>query len=225
MKPENMKLLDLQTGKYLELDNDWLYGGECIYVIPTHCFCFIKSDHIIKLYYDDKVEEIQCEIPDEYKTKNGVATVYIDGKFTKYVINGKEFKCGELLRYNSTCPIKDAKICNKSEPQGILKTLYDLTGAVVYGDRYVLNPNYATIRAVILNGGEHGFIYRLESLHQCKITNKCISLDEYLKYRPELVYAEKGYTEWYIYGNPFEEYSKQLRNEPNKFQELMEKLK
>ena len=32
MKIESMKLLDLQTGKYLELRKDWLYGGKYIYV-------------------------------------------------------------------------------------------------------------------------------------------------------------------------------------------------
>jgi len=30
MQAENMKLLDLQTGKYLELGKDWGYFGEFI---------------------------------------------------------------------------------------------------------------------------------------------------------------------------------------------------
>jgi len=113
----------------------------------------------------------------------------------------------------------------KTHPTGTLKTLCDLTGAVVYGGRYVLNPHYATMRAVIVDGGEYGKIYRIESLYKCKIQNYVISGDEYLKYRPELVYTESGYTEFYIYGNPFEEYSKSLRNEENKLEEILNLIK
>jgi hypothetical protein len=43
MKPENMKLLDLQTGKYLELGIDWGYYGEYIITIRSP-FKFYKSE-------------------------------------------------------------------------------------------------------------------------------------------------------------------------------------
>jgi hypothetical protein len=233
MKTENMKLLDLQTGKYLELGKDWLYGGECIYVIPTHCFVFIKSDQIIKLYYDDEVEEIQCEIPNEYKSKNGVATAYIDGRFTKYVINGEEFKCGQLIKCGLSYPINDAKICNKSEPQGTLKTLCDKTGAVIYGDRYVLlhgeqdtsiheDNHFYTIGDVVVN--DHKW-YGCVTIGLCSTEysyhNNVVDIPEFRGN------CESGvlYCKFEILGNFFEEYSKQLRKEENKFDELMEKLK
>ena len=36
MKTENMKLLDLQTGKYLELGEEgFFYGGKCIILMDT----------------------------------------------------------------------------------------------------------------------------------------------------------------------------------------------
>ena len=48
-----MKLLDLQTGKYLELGKDWLYGGVGILVskikldfaLPMYLFNAVKSDY------------------------------------------------------------------------------------------------------------------------------------------------------------------------------------
>jgi len=213
MKEENMKLLDLQTGKYLELGKDWLYGGVSIYIVPTHYFMFEKSNHIITLYYDDEVEEIQCEIPDEYKPKNGVATAYIDGKFTKYVINGKEFKCGELLKCGSTTPINDAKLCNKSEPQGILKTLCDKTGAVVYGGRYVLLSDYRSGC-----GYYSGDVFLIE--------DRFYSIaGHYFLYKGTFNQDKLGDWVHTFVCNLFEEYSKQLRNEENKFDKLIEKLK
>jgi hypothetical protein len=209
MKIENMKLLDLQTGKYLELGKDWHYCGNRIYLVGRLKECITSFNEFLRS---------QMKILDKYKEIDGQGNI-------SYELAFKIATSDDECLNNAVDAQVDSGYVEKSEPQGILKTLCDKTGAVIYGDRYVLNPNYATIRAVIVNGGEHGFIYRLESLHQCKITNKCISLNEYLKYRPELVYAEKGYTEWYIYGNLFEEHSKQLRKEENKFDELMEKLK
>jgi len=35
METENMKLLDSQTGKYLELGKDWFYGGKIIDIITV----------------------------------------------------------------------------------------------------------------------------------------------------------------------------------------------
>jgi len=253
MKTENMKLLDLQTGKYLELGKDWLYGGEIIEVkmdtitqyidktpttiMPREKFNLMqtKFDSFLRHYQLESnygsISNLNNEIYIKDKHSDNILLKVTNSTTSNRALLTLANFCFTNFRYNYVIEKKPQRIIkykarlHKSEPQGILKTLCDKTGALVYGGRYVLNPNYATIRAVIVNGGEHGFIYRLESLHQCKITNKCISLDEYLKYRPELVYAEKGYTEWYIYGNPFEEYSKQLRKEENKFDELMENLK
>ena len=108
---QNMKLLDLQTGKYLELGKHWLYGEKYIYV-------FYGRDE----GYDDE---------------------------------------------------RDGNGYYKSEPQEPLKTLCEEMNAVVYRDRYVLFE-----------------------LGEC---------DDY--------------------NSIFEEYSKSLRNEPNKFEELMKLIK
>jgi hypothetical protein len=175
---QEMKLLDIETSKYLELGKDFFYGGKCI-----SCF---------------------------YDSVNELHTV---DDFKNAIEQGFYADCNYI------------KVEEISEPQEPLKTLCDLTGAVVYGGRYVLNPHYATMRAVIVDGGEYGKIYRIESLYKCKIQNYVISGDEYLKYRPELVYTESGYTEFYIYGNPFEEYSKSLRNEENKLEEILNLIK
>ena len=43
-----MKLLDLETGKYLELGKDWLYGGNAIHII---CQDYVED----MKYFDDEV--------------------------------------------------------------------------------------------------------------------------------------------------------------------------
>ena len=43
MKIQNMKLLDLQTGKYLELGKDFYYGGDSIIIEPYNIASNIMS--------------------------------------------------------------------------------------------------------------------------------------------------------------------------------------
>jgi hypothetical protein len=161
MKAENMKLPDLQTGKYLELGKDWLYGGE--YIVTMSCI-------------EDKYYNECCFLTDS-------GWHYEDSDFA-----------GARLY--------------KSEPQGTLKTLCDKTGGVVYGLRYVL----LTEKSGIFCENNMYILYlkgkRIESL-----TTETMNFNK--KY-------QKLPTDDIL---PFEEYSKQLRKEENKFDELMEQLK
>ena len=173
---QNIKLLDLQTGKYLELGQDWLYGGEYIRMLK-YDNRYIPDDHII------------------------------------------------------------------SEPQEPLKTLCEKTGAViffgakwcsdnlgkVYGGRYVLLQfaNNKTVGDVIKHNPKRTQFDQLPKMYHtnkevCEILSKDVVLCEEMGYSSE--YVDPDYHSKII-GNIFEEYSKQLRNEPNKFEELMELIK
>jgi hypothetical protein len=154
----NMKLLDSQTGKYLELGEDWLYGGEDIIVNK----CSIGY----KIY-----EAIQHKDSEKF------------------------------FMYDEDCPFTD-------ELQEPLKTLCENTGAVVYGGRYVL-----------LESEGCGNVYSVE--------NKRCGDSFYDIVDNEGLFRETHYNNDEItsIGNIFEEYSKQLRNEPNKFEELLELIK
>jgi hypothetical protein len=176
---QNMKLLDLQTGKYLELGKDWLYGGE--YIVINTC----------KIGYS-VYEAIQHKDSEKF------------------------------FKYDKDCLFTD----ELNEP---LKTLCEKTGAVVYGGRYVLiktitqngvcvkdgdilqNTKYCQYGKILLNTTLHCLPEEFKEMifYKVKIEgNKC-DVDMDCK----------------VIGNIFEEYSKQLRNEPNKFKELMELIK
>lgn len=243
-----MKLLDLQTGKYLELGRDWVYGGKDIYVIPTHYLRISKTDHVVKLYYDDKVEIINCELPDEYKVVNGIGRLYAKGQFSKYIINGKEYDMGYFTGLDSLTPINDAindaKKCEKSEPPLELKEICEETSAVVYGGRYVLLSceTWLTkdkISVELIQG--HIFRRKLSSLKYYEETpiflidkETLMKLsgikDDYTTYSFETSCYSREFLSTTLLkslfrGNIFEEYSKQLRNEPNKFDGLNQHFK
>ncbi len=88
-----MKLFDIETGKYLELGTDWLYGGNGILLID--------------IMQKELNESLEIAIANAMQGNEHALYQYSYGKM-------------------------------KTEPQGTLKTLCDLTGAVVYGERYVL---------------------------------------------------------------------------------------
>jgi len=184
MKTENMKLLDLQTGKYLEVGEGFYYGG----------------DHIIVN---------KCNVG--YQIYEAI-----------------QHKDSERLSIdNKDCPFA-------AEPPLPLKEICEKVGAVVCGGRYVL-----------LNGEQDTWLH--DDNHFYKIGDVvfddnynrygcvaiCKSSTEYACYEnvvdiPEFIHnCEAGlmYRKYEILGNIFEEYSKQLRNEPNKFDELSELLK
>ena len=171
MKAENMKLLDLQTGKYLELGKEWLYGGNRIIIYPQTFYEALKKSHIFSKGFD---------------------------------------------------------IVSLSEPQEPLKTLCEKTGAVIYGGRYVLlsseqdtsihDDNHCYKNGDVVRGGyvaictaETHYSYHQNVLDIPNFQDSCEAGFLWSKYE--------------ILGNIFEEYSKQLRNEPNKFDELKEHFK
>jgi len=169
MKAENMKLLDLQTGNYLELGEEgFFYGGKYI----------ILMDAMKKEIYESFATAIQ----------NKLEGIKYDPLSYKYTYSP-----------------------HTSEPQGILKTLCDKTGAVIYGDRYVLLKNEEC-------GNVYGFSWK-------SLVNRFVDFknSEGNFSRLKTSFAEKF--ESRFLGNLFEEYSKQLRNEENKFDKLIEELK
>jgi hypothetical protein len=162
MKTENMKLLDLQTGKYLELGKEWLYGGKWIILMSCH------RKHYTTI--------------DEYFIESNSINI----TNTRWL---------------------------KTEPQGKLKTLCDKTGAVVYGDRYVLLSDYRSGC-----GYYSGDVFLIE--------DRFYSIaGHYFLYKGTFNQDQLGDWVHTFVCNLFEEYSKQLRKEENKFDELMEKLK
>ena len=152
---ENMKLFDLQTGKYLELDNDWLYGGRAIRIL----------------------------------SKNSTGYYYY----------------------------------RQSEPQEPLKTLCEKTGAVVYGDRYVLFEN-KECGNIYCEKNKWGTVYYLNkdiySFIPCPEFNP-----ENDKKATVQMFFSLNKCEDNLISNLFEEYSKSLRGEENGLNKLMELIK
>lgn len=101
-------------------------------------------------------------------------------------------------------------VLHQSEPQEPLKTLCEETGAVVYSRMYVLFLDQ-----------EMGSVYNIKNEYRGEefIDYKCKNGDFSSGYN---IYNNDIIT---FLGNFFEEYSKQLRNEPSKFDELKEFLK
>jgi hypothetical protein len=177
---QNMKLLDLETGKYLELGEDWLYGGEYI----------VKKDEGVNT-------NIYLAIREGFDTQHFI-----------------------------------------SEPPQPIKTFCEKTGAVVYGGRYVLmneidvwvynndlqpkkiktgdvikeQTSYLDRKYTVINVSD----FFLDTTEGIKTTHK-LGKKTFSKY--DFFAIEKNF------GNIFEEYSKQLRNELNKFEELMKLIK
>jgi len=217
MKAENMKLLDLQTGKYFELGKDWFCGGDRIYLVGRLKECITSFNKFLR-------EQIETVI--KYNTIVGQRNI-------GYEIACKVATSGDECVNNAVASQVDSGYVEKSEPQGILKTLCDKTGAVIYGDRYVLlngeqdtsihdDNHFYTVGDVVVN--EYN-CYGCVTIGLCSTEysyhNNVVDI-------PELRgNCESGvlYCKFEILGNFFEEHSKQLRKEKNKFEELIEKLK
>ena len=154
---KNMKVLDLETGKYLELGEAWEYCGEYIRKIACEQILY-KTPHT-----DPLINSI-CE-------KTG-AVVY-GGRYVLmneiFYIEGIEHKYGDVFRF----------YINKR------------------GD-YMVDYRAINCQALNCKFDKDGKIIKLGNTNIVKI--------EYI-------------------GSPFEEYSKQFRNEPNKFDELKAFLK
>ena len=170
---QNMKLYDLQEGKYLELGEDWLYGGEFIIV------------NICKIGYSI-YEAIQHKDSEKF------------------------------FMYDEDCPFTD-------EPQEPLKTICKNTGAVVYGGRYVLFEN-KECGNIYCEKNKWGTVYYLNKDIYSFIPCPEFNLENDKKQTVARFFSLDNCQDNVI-GNIFEEYSKQLRNEPNKFKELIKLVK
>ena len=183
-----MKLLDLQTGKYLELEKDFYYGGNGVMI---HSY----TDEELTVY-----EELPDFTPHQYISYD----LNDDTKYKKTLKNGFD----EIID-NDTATVK-LWIEYKSEPPLELKEICEKVGAVVYGGRYVLFLDQ-----------EMGSVYNIKNEYRG---------EEFIDYKCKNGVFSSGYN---IYnndiitflGNIFEEHSKQLHNEPNKFEELKQYFK
>lgn len=176
---QNMRLLDLQTGQYLPLGKNWLYGED-----------WIVLTSFIPLY-------------------NRVQDAW-------------------FIEANEGSNITNARYLISELPQP-LKTLCERVGAVVYGERYVLLhfSHNKTVGDIVKHNPKRTQFDQLPKMYH---TNK--EVNEVLC-KHDVLCEEMGYSSQYvdpdyhckITGNIFEEYSKQLRNEPNQFEELMKLIK
>ena len=130
MKTENMKLLDLQTGKYLELGEEgFFYGGKTITCPPTKSFDIQNvGDMILHIYVDTEKN---------YDIKRLDDSLYplfeITLKSNNQKLIGREV--GHIdMRFN--------RVIEQTEPPLELKEICEKVGAVVYGGRYVLLIKY-----------------------------------------------------------------------------------
>ena len=179
-----MKLFDIETGKYLELGKDWLYGGNGILLIDI----------------------MQKELNESFEI--AIANAMQGNEHALY-----QYSYGQM----------------KTEPTGTLKTLCDLTGAVVYGGRYVLlqSSGNKTVGDVIKHNPKRTQFDQLPKIYHtnkevCEILSKDFVLCEEMGYRSE--YVDPDYHCETIC-NAFEEYYKSLRNEENKLKEIINLIK
>ena len=191
----NMKLLDLQTCKYLERGRDFLYGGDRIHI-----------------FSDSKSELTNDKTP----------------------IN-------EAIHIGFYADCSYIEACFLSEPPLPLKPICEKVGAVVYGGKYVLLMGFAVpksnkydkdnyfigdVASVCVNAHGDANEYRLMILAKCEST--LLEWYEVHKFKKQGYFCitseiDTDYSDFFY--NAFEEYSKQLRNEPNKFEELKEFIK
>ena len=129
MTTQNMKLLDLQTGKYLELgEKGFFYGGKTITCRPTKSFDIQNvGDMTLHIYADtEKDYDIKC-------LDDSLCPLFeITLKSNHQKLIGREVRHIDM-RFN--------RVIEQTEPLLELKEICDKTGAVVYGDRYVLLEN------------------------------------------------------------------------------------
>ena len=193
MKTENMKLLDLQTGKCPELGKDWLYGGDSVYLIE-------RLEGCLKFHNKWLVSLIDTALKYEHNPNQR----NISYELAQKVVDNQAKTENEVVKSQS-----ESGLINKSEPPLELKEICEKVGAVVYGGRYVLIENEYCGDVLFV---KDRFDYWNEFYSVCKsdgtLTNQRLG-------------------DWItkVIGNLFEEYSKQLRKEESKFDELMEKLK
>lgn len=204
-----MKLLNLQTGKYLELDKDFWFGGNVIILLENlkrsantyslldevnACARFTKQPHANPIV-NKIAEKVGAVI-------YGGRYVLIYGKIGN-IVEQYRFHvtgCRNLNEY-SLLYIKDT-IMHTTPESDLMKDIFISTKTV---KRYELDKEYD---------------YRKEDRH---VDDKrwYNSLGE----RSIDDFDINDEVKEVIIGNIFEEYSKQLRNEPNKFEESKELIK
>lgn len=211
-----MKVLDLETGKYLELGKDFYYGGDAIMIhyyteeeLTDYEEVEIFSEHLIiprRRFNGDYNDETQYK-----KTvKNGFDKAMDDGECVKMCIE------------------------HKSEPQLELKEICEKVGAAVYGGRYVLLMKAYNIKAGDLwNSSKYYNVllacinYKNNIHFKHNISGGSVPFFEFIRddNNDNLIVRCSQNEDSIFLGNIFEEYSKKLRNEQNKFDELKAFLK
>jgi hypothetical protein len=239
MKTQNMKLLDLQTGEYLELGKEgFFYGGKTITCPPTKSFDIqnVDRDMTLHIYADtEKDYDIKC-LDDSHSPLFEITL-----KSNNQKLIGREV--GHIdMRFN--------RVIKQTEPPLELKEICKKVGAVVYGGRYILERNTMC---------EYNIIYKI-TYADCIIAQipRNFEYDQHIgsdviKSEPQyfsdkFICKEKDYLQTIKRLHKIEddtrieilqvnnrnnrrevdilkEYLKQLRNEPNKFDELKQYLK
>jgi hypothetical protein len=232
MNTQNMKLLDLETGEYLKLGKEgFFYGGKTITCPPTKSFDIQNVEDMILHIYADTEKDYDIKRLDDSLCPSFEITC----KSNNQKLIGREV--GHIdMRFN--------RVIEQTEPPLELKEICEKVGAVVYGKRYVLlHCETWTTQDKVSVELMHGHIFRRKVKNLKYYEDTPIFLidketllklsgikDDYITYSFETSCYSRQFLSTTLLkslfkGNIFEEYSKQLRKEENKFDELKELLK
>lgn len=230
MKTENMKLLDLQTGKYLELgERGFFYGGKTITYPPTKSFGIQDGnmEMILHIYADTekdydikRLDETLCPL---FEITLKSRTYGTKGNNQKLI--GREVGHFDM-RFN--------RVIEQTEPPLPLKEICEKVGAVVYGGRYVLLTKAYNVKAGDLwNSSKYYNVllacinYKNNIHFKHNISGGSVPFFEFIRddNNDNLIVRCSQNEDSIFLGNPFEEFAKKEQGLENKFDKLKQYFK
>ena len=218
MNTQNMKLLDLETGKYLELGKDFYYGGDSVYLIERLEGCLKSHNKWLVSLTDTALK--YAHKPNQRNMSYEIAQKVVDNHAkTENTVVNSQIQSGAII---------------KSKPPTELKEICEKVGAVVYDGRYVLLTKDYNVKAGDLwNSSKYYNVllacinYKNNIHFKHNISGGSVPFFEFIRddNNDNLIVRCSQNEDSIFLGNIFEEYSKKLRNEPNKFEELKAFLK
>ena len=197
-----MKLLDLQTGKYLELGKDWVYFGEHIGILKADVLCGVQVEYVFS--------KIPHTNPIINQIAEKVGAVIYGGRYVLMLIldnAGNEICVGNIHKDVYKSNITYFILC-----YGFCNPKYDTN------NRLEKPIDFAQQFYKITNFASYGWYFH-------KIWN-----NEYHEtYAHYIGFLQKHFTDKrpndnLYYGNIFEEFSKKEQRLENKFDELQSKI-
>lgn len=222
---QNTKLLDLQTGKYLELGKDFWYGGDSIKLNEKKLIRNYQSGVFDKEYSIVSQTIIEISEPQEpLKTlyeKTG-AVVY-GGRYvlmeSQNITQGIGYVMSRHTTYQKNISVGDIHLCAGSYQIKHID-FNEIDNYTHNRLRFSINEQGQNIIEAILEAKYEPFVFINSTKNN---TMSQLTFESKRGTAIASVFGQSAIMEFL--GNIFEEYSKQLRNEPNKFEELMELIK